>query len=134
MSSIRYIAQDVGGLQRAATGGDCVVEIVFPLIVTADTARTLTVSDISRGVLAFTGLTTARVLTTDTAANILAAFPNLAVGECVSLQIGISTAFAGTLAAGAGVTLAGKAAVPASGFATLYFQRTGAATVTCLAV
>ena len=43
---------------------------------------------------------------------------------------GTITAFAGTFAAGTGVTLAGKATVPASGHVNLLVTRTGAATVT----
>ena len=133
MSNVRRAVYD-GGLGRQGTGGDVAVEFCSPLTITADTNRTLTVADICLGVLNFTGFTAARTLTTDTAANILAAFPQLNIGETVAMQIGITVAFAGTMAAGAGVTLAGKAAVPASGAAMLYFIRTGAATVTCMVI
>ena len=134
MSNVRRVVQDQGGLGRGGVGGDVVVEVARPQVIATDANRTLTVADIAQGVLAFTGFTAGRTLTTDTAANILAAFPLVEIGECVSVSVGISVAFAGTLAAGTGVTLKGKAAVPASGAATIYFIRTGAATVDCLVV
>lgn len=133
MSNVRRVVQD-GGLARQGTGGDVGVELATPLVIATDANRTITVADISLGVLAFTGFTAGRTLTTDTAVNILAAFPLLNVGEAVSMQIGISTAFAGTWAAGAGVTLKGKAAVPASGAATIYFIKTSATTVDALVI
>lgn len=134
MSNVRLVVQDVGGLGRNVRGGDVVVSDATPLVIATDANRTITVTDIAAGVLAFTGFTAGRNLTTDTAANILAANPLLEIGECISLQVGISTAFAGTLVAGAGVTLKGKAAVPASSNATIYLTRTGATTVDCLVI
>lgn len=134
MAGSRFMVQDAGGLTRNARAGDPMLSVAKPLIIAADAADTLTVDKIAGGVLAYTGFTAARVLTTDTAANIIATFPQLDIGDSITLQIGISTAFAGTLAAGTGVTLKGKAAVPASGAATLFFTRTGAATVDCLAI
>lgn len=134
MSNVRQLVQDSGGLARQCVGGDLITTVATPLYIATDANRTLTVADISQGVLAFTGFTTGRTLTTDTAVNILAAAPLLNIGEAISVQIGISTAFAGTLAAGTGVTLKGKAAVPASSSAILYFIKTSATTVDCLVV
>ena len=134
MAGVRAVVQDPGGLSRAGRAGDNRLELVVPTIISADAVDTLTVAKIAAGLVAYTGFTAARVLTTDTAANILAAFPSMDIGDSISLQIGISTAFAGTLAAGTGITLKGKTAVPASGAATLYFTRTGAATMDCLTV
>jgi len=129
----RVMIQD-GGLSRAARAGDGFLQAVSPIVITADAVDTLNVTKIAAGLVAYTGLTAARVLTTDTAANLVAAFPFLDIGDSIALQVGISTAFAGTLGAGTGVTLRGKAAVPASGSAILYFIRTGAATFDCLAI
>lgn len=133
MSNTRNIVQD-SGLSRAARAGDLEICACAPLVIATDAARTLTVADMAQGVIAFTGFTAARVLTTDTAANILAANSMLDIGEAIVVQIGISTAFAGTMAAGTGVTLKGKAAVPASGSAMLYFIKTSATTVDCLVI
>ena len=130
----RRMIQDIGGLTRAARAGDGVIEIVAPAVIATDTNYTLTATDVAKGALSFSGWTAGRTLTTDTAANLLAVFSNMDIGDSVSMQIGISVAFAGTMAAGSGVTLKGKSAVPASGAATLYFTRTGAATFDCLVI
>ena len=130
----RRLIQDIGGLSRVARAGDGVIEIVAPAVVAGDANYTLTATDVAKGVLSFSSWTVGRNLTTDTAANLLATFSNMDIGDCISMHIGISVAFAGTMVAGTGITLKGKAAVPASGAATLYFTRTGAATFDCLVV
>ena len=134
MSSVRPMVQDVGGLARAGHGGDLVVTTNTPLVISAAGAYTLVVAAMARGAVVFTGLTAGANLTTDTAANILAAFPNLDVGESVVVEIGIEDAFALTLVAGAGVTLAGCATIAASSKRNLYFTKTSATTVTCTVV
>lgn len=130
----RRMIQDIGGLTRVARAGDGVIEIVAPQVIATDANYTLTATDVARGALSFSGWTAGRTLTTDTAANLLTAFSNMDIGDSISVQLGVSAAFAGTLAAGAGITLKGKAALPASGALTLYFTRTGAATFDCLAI
>ena len=97
MSSVRPMVQDVGGLARAGRGGDLLVTTNTPLVVSAAGAHTLVVAEMARGAVVFTGLSAGANLTTDTAANILAAFPNLDVGESVVVEIGIEDAFALTL-------------------------------------
>ena len=134
MAGTRAVVQDPGGLMRAGRAGDNRLELIVPIIIAADAVDTLTVTKIASGLLAYTGFTASRNLTTDTAANIIAAYPQMDIGDSISLQIGISTAFAGTLVAGTGITLQGKAAVPASGAAALYFTKTGAATMNCLCI
>jgi len=134
MAGTRAMVQDAGGLVRVGRAGDNRLELVIPQIIAADAVDTLTVAKIANGLLAYTGFTAARNLTTDTAVNIIAAFPNMDIGDSISLQIGISTAFAGTLVAGAGITLKGKAAVPASGAATLFFTKTATTTMDCLCI
>ena len=130
MSGSRPIVKGPGGLSREAANGDGIFQVPVVKTVSADANYTITATDIAGGVLAFTGFTAGRNLTTDTAANIIAAFPQLNVGEAVVLQVGISVAYAGTLVAGTDVTLAGKATVVASGSAFLYFTKTSATTVT----
>lgn len=131
MSALRTIVQDNGGLTRNSRAGDNVLSCRSLTSIAADAAATLTVATIAGGIVQFTGFSAGRVLTTDTAANILAANPWMDIGDAFEVVVSISTAFAGTLAAGTGVTLAGKATVVASGLATLLFTRTGATTVTC---
>lgn len=131
MSALRPIVQDGGGLSRNARAGDNVLSTRSLTTIATDTNATLAVATIAGGLVQFTGFTAGRTLTTDTAANIIAANPWMDIGDSFEVVVSISTAFAGTLAAGTGVTLAGKATVVASGLATLLFTKTGAAAVTC---
>lgn len=123
----RLMVQD-GGLTRAARQGDHVDNPMIT-VVAADAADTVTVAKIAGGVLQYTGFSAGRVLTTDSAANILAAYPELDVGDAIFFKCSVVPAFAGTWAAGAGVTLKGKATVPASTQVDVYITKTGAATV-----
>jgi hypothetical protein len=79
--------------------------------------------------LQYTAFSAGRNLTTDTAANIIAAFPELNVGESIVIAVSCVAAFAGTWVAGAGVTLAGRATTPASSYSLVVITKTGAATV-----
>lgn len=129
MSFLRGIVQD-GGLMRTARGGDGLLSAAIITTVAADAADTLTVAKITTGIVQYTGFTLGRVLTTDTAANIIAAFPYMDVGDCYLFKVSVTTANAGTFAAGVGVTLAGKPTVPASGAVDVVVIKTSATTVT----
>lgn len=123
-----------GGLARAGRAGDGFLQHSAVIIISADAADTLTATKISAGTVSYSGLTAGRNLTVDTAANILAVFPYLDVGDAVAVHVGISTAFALTLVTAAGITLKGKATVPASSSAIIYFVKTAATTMDCVVV
>lgn len=127
MSQVRNMVND-RGMGRAGAGGDIATELATPLLIAADAADTLTATKICSGVVVYSGFTAGRNITLDTAANILLAIPDLAVGECVEVQISSTAAFAGTFVAATGVTLKGRATVPASSHVHCYLIRTGAAT------
>ena len=129
MSAFRPMVQD-GGLTRAARAGDNFAASRSLLSISADANRTLAVADIAGGIVQFTGFTAGRTLTTDTAANIIAANPWMDIGDSFEVDISIVPAFAGTWAAGTGVTLAGRATTPASSTTKCVVTKTGAATVT----
>jgi hypothetical protein len=118
-----------GGIVTDARAGDSLTNPVITSIAT-DAAATITAAQIEGGVVQFTGFTAGRVLTTDTAANILAAFPEMDVGDSVEFRVSCVAAFAGTYAAGTGVTLAGRATTPASSHSVIYITKTSATTVT----
>lgn len=82
--------------------------------VSATAGTTLTGAQLAGGIINRTGPTAAFSDTTDTAANILAALPNAYVGMSVQLHVINNVAFACTLVAGTGVTLAGTTAIAAS--------------------
>ena len=128
MGAVRAIVQD-NGLSRNARVGDGLISHPAVTVVTADANDTVTVDKIAGGVIQYTGFSAGRNLTTDTAANIIAAFPNLDIGDTLELIVSITTAFAGTWVAGSGVTLAGRATVVANTQQTVIITKTGAATV-----
>lgn len=123
----RAIIQD-SGLSRNSRAGDMIMNPVITTIAT-DAAATIDVAKLSGGVIQYTGFTAGRVLTTDTAANILAANPEMDIGDSLLVKISCVAAFAGTFAAGAGVTLRGKTTCPASSQIDVYVVKTSATTV-----
>lgn len=125
----RFMIAGQGGLAKVARPGEAPIATELPTLISADAADTLSAAKFSLGALLYTGLTAGRNLTADTAANYLAAFPQLDVGESVACKVGVSTAFALTLVTATGVTLKGRATVPASTTMTIYITKTSATTV-----
>lgn len=82
--------------------------------VTVTGNATLTAANMMTGNILRSGPTSAYTDTTDTAANIVASIPNPVIGSGYELNIANTVAFACTLAAGGGVTLAGTTAIAAS--------------------
>ena len=128
MGAVRAMVQD-NGLTRNARVGDGLISHPAVTVVTADANDIVTVDKIAGGVIQYTGFGAGRNLTTDSAANIIAAFPNMDIGDTIELMISITTAFAGTWIAGASVTLAGRATVLANTTQVVIITKTGAATV-----
>ena len=103
----------------------------IPSLIATDAALTLTVAQLTGGMVIFTNFTAGRAVTTPTAAFILAAAPDMDIGDSFSFFASVTTAFAGTWTAGVGVTLAGRATLPASTVLQLVtVTKTGAAAVT----
>lgn len=127
MTAFRQVMVD-GQLQRPARAGDSIVQPA-PLVITADAVDTVTVDKIARRFIQYTGFTAGRNLTTDTAVAILAAFPEMDIGDAITLIVSCVAAFAGTWVAGAGVTLAGRATTPASSYSYIIVTKLSATTV-----
>lgn len=125
----RVMMRGQGGLPKEARPGEAPVSTAVPTLIAADTNATLTVANFSLGCLLFTGLTADRNLTADTAVNYLAAFPQLDIGESIECKVGVSVAFALTLVTATGVTLKGRATVPASTTCSIFITKTSATTV-----
>lgn len=123
----------IGGLQQKLPSVMPFVSNKGIRTVTADAAYTVTTVDVATGMLQFTGLTAGRNLTMPTAADLNAAFPSVGIGSSLDLQVSVTTAFALTLVTNTGITLAGRATVPASTHQLLKFIKTGesAWTVNC---
>lgn len=124
------------GQELNARGGAGMGEIsnISVRTISADANTTLTVADMSGGAVLFTGFTAGRTITTPTAAQIIAAAPDMDIGDSFALTLSVSVAFAGTYAAGTGVTLAGRATLPASSSTYVVVTKTSSTTVTWTAL
>lgn len=128
--NVRPIVQDAGGLTRAARAGDGYLTALLLTTIATDANFTLTAAQCAGGAVNLSSFTAGRTVTTDTAANLLAALPNLDIGESAKLTVTCQAAFAATWAAGTGVTLAGRATTPASSHSHILITKTSATTVT----
>ena len=97
---------------------------------TTNADHTITVAEMSTGVLYYSALSAGRAVTTPTAALILAAAPDMDIGDSFCFLVSIQDAFAITWAAGTDVTLAGRATTPASSSTWIVVTKTSATTVT----
>lgn len=118
----------LGGLAKVSMPGDSLLNPA-PVVIAADAADTVTVEKINSGIIQYTGFTAGRNLTTDTAANIIAAFPEMNVGDAIVIAVSCVAAFAGTWVAGASVTLSGRATTPASSYSLVVITKLSATTV-----
>lgn len=125
----RVQGYDAQGLAKMSRAGDVPFNPAIPAAVSADSAQTITVAQLLAGLYLRSGMTAGRTDTTDTAANILAALPNMDIGDSIQLYISNTVAFALTIAGGTGVTMGSKVTVPASGSGVLFLTKTGAATM-----
>lgn len=98
--------------------------------IATDANLTLTVAQMGGGAVQFTSFSAGRTVTTPTAALILAAAPDMDIGDTFTLLVSCVAAFAATWAAGTGVTLAGRATTPASSYSVVVVKKTSATTVT----
>lgn len=94
-----------------------------------DVNHTLTVEELSGGLIYYSALSAARTVTTPTAALILAAAPDMDIGDSFLVRVSIQDAFAITWAPGAGVALRGKATTAASASSWIVVVKTSATTV-----
>lgn len=128
MSDVRGVVYE-NGLQRPSNVGDGILSNVNLVTIATDANLTLTAGQIAGGAVRFSGFSVGRTVTTDTAANILAAFPSLSVGESKMIVVSVTPAFAATWSAGTNVTLAGRATTPASSYSLVVITKTSSTTV-----
>ena len=116
-----------GGLEKGMRNGDGWDNPSISTIA-ADANATVSAAQVAGGCIQYTGFTAGRTLTTDTAANYNAVFPEMDIGDAIGFTVSVVPAFAGTWAAGTGVTITGRTTVPAASGVTVYLVKTGAAT------
>lgn len=116
---------DAGATKPARTGAGWLAAPSETVLADADS--TITAAAIAGGLVTQVP-TAARTDTTDTAALIAAAFPNMDIGDTYMFMICAKAAFALTIAGGTGVTASGNLTVPASTGKFFMLVKTGAAT------
>lgn len=130
MSFTRAIVQNDSALpQEQRSGGGWCMNTGKPVRVTTDADHTIPYANISGGALYYSALSAGRAATTPTAADILAANPEMDIGDSFNCLISIEDAFALTWAAGTGVTLAGRSTTPASSSTQVIITKLTATTV-----
>lgn len=117
------------GLPEVGRAGQGYLGNLSATIVATDANVSLTVAQMSGGLVQYTGFTLGRTITVPTAALILAAAPDMDIGDSFSFIVSVVPALAGTWVTAAGVTLQGRATTPASSFSIVTVTRTAAATV-----
>ena len=124
----RAIVATNEGDRRGARPGDGWLSNVTIKAYNADTVQTLSAADILGGVITSAGKTAGRTFTTDTAANLAAALPNMDIGESLMFQLASIDGFTTTVAGGTGVTASGNLLVLTLTSKEFILTRTGAAT------
>lgn len=129
MGFLRTMVGNAANLMRPLRQGDGLLCNVQMNNIATDANLTLTVAQIAGGAVRFSSFSAGRNVTTPTAALILAAFPDMDIGDTYSFIVSVTPAFAATWVAGTGVTLAGRATTPASSWSWIVVEKTSATTV-----
>jgi len=125
---VQYTAsgQEIPGKSSVGTG---LIGNVVIASKTTDANHTITVAEMAGGVIYYSALSAGRTVTTPTAALMLAAAPDMDIGDTFMLIVSIQDAFAITWAAGTNVTLDGRTTTPASSNSIIVVEKTSATTV-----
>lgn len=124
-----------GGLQRPARGGDGIYgQNYSPTAITADANSTITAAMIAGGLVLRSGMTANRTDTSDTAVNILGAFPEMDIGDTLTFKVSNTSGFSSILAGGTGVTASGNLTVLTLTAKEVVLTKTSATTMTMVAL
>ena len=118
-----------GRLEREARTGDGWLANVRVTTNASAGNQSITIPQILGGVALFTGAAGAVNLTTPTAADIIAAMPDMDIGDTYVFKLTETAAQTATIVAGTGVTLAGFTTLNAA-TRTCIIEKTAATTVT----
>ena len=125
----RVQATDQAGLPQISRQGAGLFANLSISSIATDAPLTLTVAQMAGGLVQFTSFSAGRAVTTPTAALILAACPDMDIGDSFSIVVSCVAAFAATWTAGTGVTLTGRATTPASSWSIVTVTKLSATTV-----
>lgn len=132
MSFVRPQVRDAGEYRESRVGDGL---LMHPKIVTNAAAgnQSITVAQVLGGVALFTGAGGAVAYTVPTAALLLAAMPDMDIGDTYAFKLTNTAAQTATITTADGVTLAGFTTVNAA-TRTCIITRTGAATVSITSI
>lgn len=116
------------GTARAARVGDGLLSHFARNVNASAGAQTISVPQILGGLAVFTGAAGGVTYTTDTAANILAALPDMDIGDTFSFILSNTAAQVATIAGGTGVTASGNLTVNAT-FRIFVLEKTSSTTM-----
>lgn len=116
-------------MDKAVTGDNPICALQ-PFTVSADTNQTITAAAMSGGVYIHSGHTASRTDTTDTAVNIIAANPDMSIGDTAGLLVSSGAAFTIVVAGGTGVTASGNLTVAANSYKLFLLTKTSETTMT----
>lgn len=125
----RVLSTNNSGLPQIGRQGQGLMANIDITSKTTDANHTLTVAEMSGGMVYYSALSAGRIVTTPTAALILAAAPDMDIGDSFSFFVSIQDAFAITWAAGTDVTLVGRTTTPASSWSLITVTKLTATTV-----
>lgn len=118
-----------GGLAKDGRAGDGWYAHLSETIQSADSDQAISVAALNGGLYVRTGATANRSDTLPTAAAIIAANPDMDIGDSFVVLVSMTVAFTLTILTNTGITLSGIVVAPASGRLWLVVTRTGTATV-----
>ena len=122
------------GLQRPARVGDGMLAFLSKSAITADAASTITAAMIQGGLILRSGATAGRIDTTDTAALILAALPEMDIGDTYLFAVSNTSTQTITLAGGTDVTESGNLDIPTLTCKWVVLEKTSATTMNMIAL
>lgn len=120
------------GTARASRVGDGILANPSVTAISADSNQTITAAAILGGVVTHATHTVSRTDTTDTAVNILAAMPDMDIGDTYVFKVASLAAFTIIVAGGSGVTASGNLTVAANGAKDFILTKTSVTTMTLL--
>lgn len=125
----RVLASDKSGLPQVSRQGLGLIANIDITSKTTDANHTLTVAEMSGGMVYYSALSAGRNVTVPLATDILAAAPDMDIGDSFSFFVSIQDAFAITWVTNTGVTLVGRATTPASSWSLITVTKLTATTV-----
>jgi hypothetical protein len=125
----RVLSTNNSGLPQIGRQGQGLMANIDITSKTTDANHTLTVAEMSGGMVYYSALSAGRSVTVPLAADILAAAPDMDIGDSFSFIVSIQDAFAITWITNTGVTLAGRATTPASSWSLITVTKLTATTV-----